>query len=164
MYKFLGQHAASGFGAGAGKAAIDHTVRHAFGLAAKRRPRRRSRRRAVDVWVERDIGVWTVAAYWHDDPVNTKSGMPGGYIISTSLTPEQIEHKFKTGYATKAEAQGVLRAFVKGKRKVASRRSTKGRPQWGRANRCPRGKSPRRGYRRADGTRVRATCVKNRRR
>jgi hypothetical protein len=80
MYKFLGQHAASGFGAGAGKAAIDHTVRHAFGLG--------NRKPSFDFFKRSKGGV----------------------------------------------------------------------------NQCPRGKSPRRGYRRADGTRVRATCVKNRRR
>ena len=42
MFKFLGKHAAIGFGAGAGKAAMDHTVRQVMGLtnrSGRRGPR-----------------------------------------------------------------------------------------------------------------------------
>lgn len=42
MFKFLGKHAAIGFGAGAGKAAMDHTVRQVMGLT-NRTGRRRQR-------------------------------------------------------------------------------------------------------------------------
>ena len=41
MWKFLGQHAVNGFGAGAGKATVDHTLKHVFGLAARGRRARR---------------------------------------------------------------------------------------------------------------------------
>ena len=44
MFKFLGKHAAIAFGAGAGKAAMDHTVKHVMGLGARGRERQRGRR------------------------------------------------------------------------------------------------------------------------
>ena len=40
MWKVVGKHAAVSFGAGAGKAAMDHTVKHLFGLGAKGRRQR----------------------------------------------------------------------------------------------------------------------------
>ena len=52
MLKFLGKHAAIGFGAGAGKAAMDHTVRQVMGLT-----NRSGRRGPRDDELARSLGV-----------------------------------------------------------------------------------------------------------
>ena len=138
MYKFLGQHAAAGFGAGAGKAAIDHTVRQVFGLAAKRRQASlgRTAGREINPYSKRYTFDRFKKRYFGNEPVSRQ-------------VAKEFWSDFRYAY------QGGLQQYIK---------ETTGYAAKGRANRCPRGKSPRRGYRRADGTRVRATCAKNRRR
>jgi hypothetical protein len=56
VFKFLGKHAAIGFGAGAGKAAMDHTVRQVMGLTNRKLPRAPRR---VPAFAEREVNPYS---------------------------------------------------------------------------------------------------------